>query len=206
MLFTRQVWQGGEHVPRSGGVLLASNHVSFLDPISGTAYVLGQGRIPRYLAKSELWRIPVIGRVLAGGGHIPVHRRRPDPAAVYANAFAALEEGQAVVVYPEGTFTTDEAGWPMRGRVGIARMALSTDVPVIPIAHWGGQRVMRRGKALPRLLPRATVHVVAGPPVDVSAYRGRPITPELLAEVTAVVMAAITEVLAGVRGESPPQR
>ena len=204
MLFTRQVWQEGQHVPRSGGVLLASNHVSFLDPISGTAFVLGQGRIPRYLAKSELWRIPVIGRVLAGGGHIPVHRRRPDPAAVYANAFAALDRGEAVVVYPEGTFTTEESGWPMRGRVGIARMALTTGAPVIPIAHWGGQRVMRRGKVLPRLLPRATVHVVAGPPVDLSAYRDRPITAELLAEVTAVVMAAITDVLARVRGESPP--
>jgi 1-acyl-sn-glycerol-3-phosphate acyltransferase len=79
MLFTRQVWQGGQHVPRSGGVLLASNHVSFLDPISGTAFLLGHGRIPRYLAKAELWRMPVIGWVLAGGRHIPVHRRRPRP-------------------------------------------------------------------------------------------------------------------------------
>jgi 1-acyl-sn-glycerol-3-phosphate acyltransferase len=202
MLFTRQVWQGGENVPHDGGVLLASNHVSFLDPISGTAFVLGQGRIPRYLAKSELWRIPVIGRVLAGGRHIPVHRRRPDPAAVYANAFAALRDGEAVVVYPEGTFTTDEHGWPMRGRVGIARMALTTGAPVIPIAHWGGQRVMRRGKAVPRLLPRATVHVVAGPPVDLSAYADRAVTPELLTEATATVMAAITDLLARVRGEA----
>jgi 1-acyl-sn-glycerol-3-phosphate acyltransferase len=206
MLFTRQVWGGGQHVPRSGGVLLASNHVSFLDPISGTAFVLGQGRVPRYLAKAELWRMPVIGRVLAGGRHIPVHRRRPDPAQVYADAFAALRAGEAVAVYPEGTFTDDAWGWPMRGKVGVARMALATTVPVIPIAHWGGQRVLRRGKALPRLLPRATVHVVAGPPIDLDAYRDRAVTPVLLAEVTAIVMAAITELLAEVRGENPPYR
>jgi 1-acyl-sn-glycerol-3-phosphate acyltransferase len=123
---------------------------------------------------------------------------------VYADAFAALRTGEAVAVYPEGTFTHDESGWPMRGKVGVARMALATTVPVIPIAHWGGQYVLRRGKRLPRLLPRATVHVVAGPPIDLDAYRGRAVTPALLAEVTAVVMAAIIDLLAEVRSEDPP--
>lgn len=203
MTSTRQRWGGGEHVPKNGGVLLASNHVSFLDPISGTAFVLGQGRIPRYLAKAGLWQLPVIRNVLAGGGHIPVRRDVPDPASVYANAYAALDRGEAVVVYPEGTFTDDPAGWPMRGRVGVARMALTTGVPVVPIAHWGGQTVLRRGKVLPRLLPRRTVHVVAGPPVDLSEFAGLEPTSAVLSAATARVMAAITDLLIEIRGERP---
>lgn len=204
MTFTIPVWRGGGQVPRTGGALLASNHVSFIDPIVGTAFVLAQGRVPRYLAKAELWRIPVIRRVLAGGGHIPVHRDITTPMGAYTDAVAALERGEAVVVYPEGTFTKDADGWPMRGRTGVARMALATGVPVIPIAQWGGQHVLPRRAFLPRLLPRRTLHVVAGPPVDLSDLVGAEPTRKVLTEATERIMAAITDMLAGIRGQEPP--
>jgi 1-acyl-sn-glycerol-3-phosphate acyltransferase len=204
MVFTRQIWLGGENVPRSGGVLVASNHVSFLDPISGTGYVLAHGRIPRYLAKAELWKLPLVKSVLAGGGHIPVRRDTAAPLGVYSRALEALRAGAAVVVYPEGTFTDDPDGWPMRGRTGVARMALATGVPVVPVVHWGGQRVLVRGKAVPRLLPRHTVYVVAGKPVDLSDFLDQEPTPAVLRAATARIMAAITELVAEVRGETPP--
>jgi 1-acyl-sn-glycerol-3-phosphate acyltransferase len=204
MLFTVPVWRGGEHIPRTGGVLLACNHVSFLDPIEGTAFVLAHRRIPRYLAKAQLWRIPLVGRVLAGGGHIPVHRGTSAVAGVYDDALAALERGETVVVYPEGTFTDDPDGWPMRGKTGVARMALATGVPVIPIAHWGGHHVLPRGRFLPRLLPRKTLHVTAGPPVDLAEFTGPAPTQAQLAAATAKVMAAITDLLADTRGRPRP--
>jgi 1-acyl-sn-glycerol-3-phosphate acyltransferase len=204
MTFTIPVWRGGGQVPRTGGALLASNHISFVDPIAGTAFVLAQGRIPRYLAKASLWRVPLIRRVLAGGGHIPVHRESASPMGAYTDAVAALDRGETVLVYPEGTFTSDEDGWPMRGKTGVARMALATGVPVIPIAQWGGQLVLPRRSFLPRLLPRKTLHVVAGLPVDLSDLVGQKPTRDVLAAATERIMAAITDLLAGIRDETPP--
>ncbi|HEX3791121.1 MAG TPA: lysophospholipid acyltransferase family protein [Pseudonocardiaceae bacterium] len=202
----KPVWRGGEHVPETGGVLLASNHVSFVDPITETAFVLAHGRIPRYLAKASLWNIPLIGRVLAGGKHIPVRRGTRDVLAAYAGGLEALERGEAVLVYPEATFTSDPDGWPMRGKTGVARMALATGVPVVPIAHWGGQEVLPRKKLLPRLVPRRTVYTFVGPPVDLSDFADAEPTREVLATATKRIMAAITDLLADIRGETPPTR
>jgi 1-acyl-sn-glycerol-3-phosphate acyltransferase len=115
-----------------------------------------------------------------------------------------LDRGEAVVVYPEGTFTDDENLWPMRGKTGIARMALASGAPVVPLAHWGGQRVMRRGRVLPTLLPRQTVYVVAGPPVDLAEFAGLEPTRQVLTAMTERIMADITELLSDIRGESPP--
>src|SRR5207302_617934 len=74
-VFTRLGWRGGAHLP-AGGCLLVANHVSFCDPMVDTAFVLAHGRVPRYLAKADLWRMPVVRRALAGGGHIPVELSR----------------------------------------------------------------------------------------------------------------------------------
>ena len=71
------VRRGEEHVPQTGGALLACNHVSDVDPIYDVAFAISHGRMPRFLAKAELWTIPVVRSVMAGGGHIPVHRTRP---------------------------------------------------------------------------------------------------------------------------------
>lgn len=199
MLFTVPVWRGGERVPVTGPVLLASNHVSFVDPISETAFVLAHGRIPRYLAKAGLWKLPVIGKVLAGGGHIPVYRDTRDAKAAYRDALAALERGEAVMVYPEATFTDDPDGWPMRGKTGIARLALASGVPVVPLACWGGQRVLPRKSTLPRLLPRKKVFTYVGEPVDLSDFTSADPTRAELTEATARIMAAITDLLVEIR-------
>jgi 1-acyl-sn-glycerol-3-phosphate acyltransferase len=203
MTFTKPVWRGGDRLPASGPALLASNHVSFVDPVTMTAFVIGHGRIPRFLAKAELWRIPLIGRVLAGGGHIPVHRDTRDAKGAYRDAVAALERGEVLVVYPESTFTNDPDGWPMRGRTGIARMALAAGVPVLPVAQWGGQRVLPPKHWLPRLLPRKRVTIQVGPPVDLSEFEGVEPTRAVLVEATAKIMAAITELLVEIRATHP---
>jgi 1-acyl-sn-glycerol-3-phosphate acyltransferase len=203
MAFTKPVWRGGDRLPATGAALVASNHLSFVDPVTLTAFVVGQHRIPRFLAKAELWRLPLLGRVLSGGGHIPVHRDTRDAKGAYRDAVAALERGEVLVVYPESTFTSNPDGWPMRGRTGIARMALASGAPVLPVAQWGSQRVLPPKHALPRLLPRKRITIHVGPPVDLSEFAGAEPTRDVLVKATAKIMAAITDLLAEIRATHP---
>jgi 1-acyl-sn-glycerol-3-phosphate acyltransferase len=206
MVFCRSSWHGGRHIPRTGPALIASNHVSFADPVTVTAFVLAHGRIPRYLAKAGLWRIPVVRSVLAGGRHIPVHRGTSKATDAYRDAVTAVEGGECVLVFPEGTFTADPDGWPSvkQAKSGIARLALATGAPVIPIGHWGTQFVLPRKAKLPRLLPRKAVAIRTGPPVDLSGLLGAEPTREVVDEATKRIMAAITEQLELARGEQAP--
>jgi 1-acyl-sn-glycerol-3-phosphate acyltransferase len=113
-----------------------------------------------------------------------------------------------VQFYPEGTLTRDPDVWPMTGKSGAARVALMTGAPVIPVAHWGAHEIMppygMGGKGKVNLFPRHKVVVSAGPPVDLSKYQGQEITAQVLRDATEDIMTAITEVLAGIRGEQPP--
>ena len=203
MFGARVAFTGGEHVPRRGGALLACNHVSDVDPIYDVAFTISHGRMPRFLAKAELWHIPVVRNVMAGGRHIPVQRASTRAADAYKEAIEALRRGEIVVFYPEGTFTADPAGWPMKAKNGIGRIALVTGAPVIPVANWGTQDLLPPAHR-PRLFPRKTVQVVAGPPVDLSRWLGGPRTRTALDGATGAIMADITALVAGLRGEEPP--
>jgi 1-acyl-sn-glycerol-3-phosphate acyltransferase len=203
MFGARVAFAGGEHVPRTGGALLACNHVSDVDPIYDVAFAISHGRMPRFLAKAELWQTPVLRNVMAGGGHIRVHRASPRAADAYKEAIEALRRGEVVVFYPEGTFTADPAGWPMKAKNGIARIALTTGAPVIPVANWGTRELLPPDHR-PRPFPRKTVQVVAGPPVDLSPWLDGPRTRTALDGATSAIMADITALVAGLRGEEPP--
>ncbi|MGW6961120.1 hypothetical protein [Streptomyces chartreusis] len=100
----------------------------------------------------------------------------------------------------------------MTAKTGVARIALTTKSPVIPVAQWRPQRIVPpyarggRGNRRVRLAPRQAVHVVAGPPVDLSRHMGKPLTPEVLGDATEDIMAAITALPAEIRQEQPPPR
>ncbi|RKT56227.1 lysophospholipid acyltransferase family protein [Saccharothrix australiensis] len=202
VLFVRVRMAGGANIPRRGAVLLASNHLSFADPVTLTAFALASGRVPRYLAKASLWKAPVIGWVMASGRHIPVDRGGVRGGQALGPARSSLEEGECVIVYPEGTFSTDPDGWPMRGRNGVARLALETRTPVVPVAQWGTRELLPPGRFVPR--PWTKVHVVAGAPVDLSDLYGLDLTRQVLDVATARVMAALTALLEDVRGVPHP--
>lgn len=204
MFGTRVAWRGGEHLPRTGGALLAINHVSFADPIFDVAFTISHGRMPRFLAKSELWSTPVVRSVLGGGKHIPVHRSSSRAADAYKDAVAAIQRGEIVAFYPEGTYTADPDGWPMKAKNGIGRIALMTGAPVIPVANWGTQDVLPPSSGRPRLFPRRRVTVVAGPPVDLSAWSDGRRTRTALDGATAAIMTDVTRLVADIRGETPP--
>jgi 1-acyl-sn-glycerol-3-phosphate acyltransferase len=200
----RPRFEGLEHLPREGGVVLAANHISHIDPIySGLAVHLAR-RVPRFLAKDSLWGVPVLGTVLRGTGQIPVFRGTADARSSLRDGVAALEDGKALIVYPEGTITRDPAHWPMHPRTGVARLALGSDAPVVPMVHWGTHQVLDGYRRRYRPLPRTTVTVRIGPPLDLSAHRGRPVDAALLREVTDLIMGRVRELLAEVRGEPAP--
>jgi len=117
---------------------------------------------------------------------------------------AAVRAGECVVVYPEGTITRDPGGWPMTGKTGAARIALETACPVIPIGQWGAQALLAPYAKRPDLFPRKTVTMKVGDPVDLSDLVGQEHTPVVVAQATDRIMAAVTALVAEVRGELAP--
>lgn len=204
VLLTKRDWRGGENIPQAGGVIIAGNHLSYFDPLAMAHFVNDSGRAVRFLAKQEVFRVPIFGWLIRAAGQIPVRRESPDAAIAFAAAEEALRQGHCIVIYPEATLTLDPDKWPLQGKTGAVRLALLTGVPVIPVAQWGPQEVIDTDTARFRPFPRKTMHVVAGPPVDLAAFRGRPLDAALLAEAADRVQAAITELLAGIRGIPAP--
>ena len=201
----KQEFQGREHFPREGGIILAPNHLSYADWGTVALFSYESGRYPVFLIKSGVFNVKIVGPLLRKVGQLPVHRGRGDAALVLRDAERAiLDEDACVIVYPEGTASRDPDLWPMQARTGVARLALTTGAPVIPIAHWGAQDVLPYGSKKPSLFPRKTVRMIAGPPVDLSAFAGQPINSKTLRAATDVVMADVTALLAGLRGETPP--
>jgi 1-acyl-sn-glycerol-3-phosphate acyltransferase len=204
MLITKRDWRGTDHLPSTGGCVLAVNHVSEFDPLPFAHFVYDGGRLPRYLGKAEVFAIPVAGRILVSAGQIPVYRKSADASKAFSAAVAAVENGECVVVYPEGTISRDPGLWPMVGKSGAARIALTTGRPVIPCAQWGPQELLAPYARRPRVFPRKVMRIRAGAPVDLADLSGRELTPELLHDATARIMAAITALLEEIRGETAP--
>lgn len=201
---TRRDWRGAENVPRTGGIVVVTNHVSHVDPLTFGHFLYAAGRTPRFMAKDSLFRAPVVGRVVRGAGQIPVFRETSDARLAYAAAVDAVQRGEAVCIYPEATLTRDPELWPMVGKTGAARVAMATGAPVVPVAQWGAQDLLAPYARLPRLFPRTTVRIVAGPPVDLTRYVGRQEDPAALREATDLIMADMTTLLEQLRGERAP--
>jgi len=210
----KRQWQGRQHVPGQGGLIVAANHISEADPLVLCHYLHASGRYPVFLAKSALFG-GLVGRVVRGTGQIPVHRDAASAAAALKPAEDALAAGQCLVVYPEGTCTRDPDLWPMTGQTGAARLALATGTPVLPLASWGahellpypkGEKGGLAGTLKPGFhpFPRKKVQVIAGPPVDLSRYEGQPLTAAVLRAATADIMRAIAQLVGELRNESPP--
>ena len=195
---------GLERIPPEGPVLLVLNHVSHLDPAYDAVTVHRAGRLPRFLAKNTLWDVPVLKGVLRGVEQIPVYRGTADAQKSLQDAHRALGEDKVILIYPDGTITKDPQGWPMAPKVGVARLALDHDVPVIPVARWGTREIYDGYHKKFRPLPRKQVTVNVGEPIDLSAYRDKPVDNHLLREVTELTMHRVRDLLGEIRGEQPP--
>ncbi|VEI02816.1 1-acyl-sn-glycerol-3-phosphate acyltransferase [Acidipropionibacterium jensenii] len=203
-LLTRFDHHGQANLPASGGALIVSNHVSNYDPVVLGAFLVENGRWPHWMAKKELFDVPVVGFVARHADQIPVDRKAPGPE-ILAAARRELIRGMTLVIYPEGTITADPLHWPMTGHTGAARLAMDTGVPVIPVGQWGPQEVMGyKDMTFPRVLPRRTMHLHCGPAVDLAQFRGRSNDQQAVREATERIMEAIDSQVELARGETAP--
>ena len=187
-----------------GGVIVAPNHLSWFDP-PVVAFALWEAdRPPRFLGKEAVFRVPVMGRIITNAGQIPVYRETADAASAIRDALAALDAGECVVVYPEGTITRDPDLWPMSAKTGAVRLALMSGRPLFPMVQWGSHEVMGPYRREFRILPRKTMRIRVGPPIDLSDLADGPPDAEALAVAGDRLMDAITAMEAEIRQEQPP--
>jgi 1-acyl-sn-glycerol-3-phosphate acyltransferase len=187
-----------------GGAIIATNHLSWFDPLVVAYVAWFADRPPRFLAKEEMFRVPLIGAIIRNAGQIPVYRETADASNAIRDALDALDRSECIVVYPEGTITRDPGLWPMSAKTGAVRMALMSGAPLFPMAQWGSQDVMAPYSKRIRLFPRKTMHVRVGAPVDLSDLVDRPLDADTMALAGERLMDAITGLLAEIRGETPP--
>jgi len=201
-----EVWfnwrfEGLEHVPPEGPLLVACNHISYFDPLAHGLALRKAGRRARFLAKGELYQNPVLKTVLSGAGQIPVQRGSGSTAPVDA-AREALERGEAVVVYPESTVTKNPDFSPMQAKNGIARLTLASGVPVLPLAVWGSQAVWQRDGARDLRFGRP-IWVKAGPGMDFSEFEGREGEAGVVRKITDTVMDELSRLVEDLRSRYP---
>lgn len=203
-VWTRRTWIGMEHIPTEGGVIIVANHISHADPLVLAHFIYDAGRWPQFLGKASVFRVPVIGWLLHKVEQIPVERTSVDAAKSVDNLIAAVGNGGAVVIYPEGTITRQPDLWPMRGKTGAARLALASGAPVVPVMMLGPEKMFdpRTAKVSPR--PRIPVTVVAAPPIDLTRWAGAPPGKATVEEMTDAIMLRLRDMMAELRGGNPP--
>jgi 1-acyl-sn-glycerol-3-phosphate acyltransferase len=156
--------RGTEHIPASGGAVLACTHVSYLDFIFCGLAGLPAGRKTRFMAKQQIFANRIAGPLMRGMRHIPVDRAAGQ--ASYQEAVAALRAGEVVGVFPEATISRSFTVKPIKS--GAVRMAAEAGVPVVPMTVWGSQRLWTKGR--PRHLTQRHVPILirAGEPFQPS--------------------------------------
>ncbi len=204
-LICKREWRGRSNIPRTGSVIIVANHISMVDPLLFEHFVYMSGRAPRVFIKSSLFKVPMLGKILVKTGQFRVPRDSQSMSEVLGEAKTALLRGDLVSIYPEGTITREPNLWPMKGKHGAARLALETNVPVIPCAQWGAQQLLPPYSKKFKFFPRPTSIVHAGPPADLSRWQGKEVTKEVLDEVTEYFMGLITALLEKIRHEEAPK-
>lgn len=200
-LWFRWRYEGAERIPRRGPLVVAANHISYLDPIAHALILVRIGRRPRFLAKEELFRAPFVGSVMRGAGQISVARGSGSHEPLQ-NAVDAVRAGECVVVYPEATVTKNADFTPMKGKTGIARLALAAGAPVLPIAIWGSAPVWQRGGRRDLTFGRP-IWMKVGEPMDLSSF-GDPVkNPTTARRATDAVMGELGRLVADLRSRYP---
>ena len=195
---------GKKNLPQ-GGYILVGNHLSYLDPFSFAYSVyIHMKRVPHYLAKESIFRIPIIGKILPKVGQIPVYRGGKSNDEPLRAAKEFLKAGQVVVIFPEGTLTRDPDQWPMRGKAGAIRLAVELGLPIVPCGQWGVEKVLGNYSKKFRPNPFHVVRVKIGKTMFFPELEGKTPTAQELADATDKVMREISAIVGELRGETPP--
>ena len=194
-------FEGWEHIEQDGPLLVASNHIGYIDSLAVANMLTYVDRKPRMLGKAEMFDEPGLGWAFRRFRHIPVQRGSGSTAPL-EEARRRLEADETVVIYPEGTVTKREDGLPQRAKAGLGWLAITSGVPVTPIAGWGTQAIWQKSGP-GNLRPGRPIWIKAGPPIDFSAYRGRQDDVAALREVTDQMMAALTGLVVDLKARYP---
>lgn len=204
-LVSRHHVRGTEHIPREGGFIAVCNHLSDLDSLTAMRCLVDAG-VPVYsLAKSTIFSVPVLGHVFKAGGQIPVYRGTEQAGSSLIEAERRLRQGDAIMIFPEGTLSRDPLKWPMTGKTGAARLAMATGVPVLPMGQWGAQDILDSFGGGFHPFPRKDVHVVIREPFTLEQYGSDTSDREAVRAATAEIMRRITEIVEELRGEKAPR-
>jgi 1-acyl-sn-glycerol-3-phosphate acyltransferase len=194
-------FEGREHIPKEGPLIVACNHVSYFDPLAHALMMVKSGRRPRFLTKSEMYKGYFMRHLLEGAKQIKVERGSGSAAPVKA-AIAALAQGETVMIYPEATITRNPDFTPMQGKTGMARIALASGAPVVPVAVWGSQHVAQK-EGMRSLSFGRPIWLKAGAPVDFSAYEDGRDDTGVLREITDSIMDDLTRLVNDLRSRYP---
>ncbi len=191
---------------RNGPLILAANHIGSFDPIVLTAACARRRIAPRIMATGGLFRAPVVGPAMRAAGHIRVDRRHATVVDALGTAGTAVAERSVLLCYPEGRITLDPGMWPERGKSGMARLAKSAGVPVVPVAQWGAHLVLPWGAprgSVGRLWwavwHRPVVRVHFGAPIEFDSDQSA----RAVRAATDTIMDAIAAELAPLRADEP---
>lgn len=187
---TRITYRGLDHIPARGGAVVAINHTGYVDFLPAALAAKRRGRRMRFMIKSEMEQVKVVGYLIRHTGTIPVDRRAG--AGAYAVAVQSLRAGEIVGVYPEATISRS---FELKEfKTGAVRMALEADVPIVPLIVWGAHRLWTKDN--PRALGRRKF------PVTVEV--GAPIAPVGPAtELTASLRTSMEALLARAQADYP---
>jgi len=175
---------GTENVPQKGGFILAPNHISYLDPpIAGCCI----SRQVHFMAKEELFEVPILGKLIKITGSFPVKRGTADRQAI-RKALELLEKGEVVAIFPEGTRSED--GKLQEPEIGIGMIALKSKAPIVPVALTGTDQVLRRGS---KRLRFAKIKVRIGKPLYFPDLYEKKTNRDAMQEVGTRVMAEIAK-------------
>lgn len=182
--------EGRHFLPRTGGAVLASSHVSYMDFVFAEFAARPSRRLVRFMAKESVFAHPVAGPVMRSMHHIPVNRSAG--AASYSHAVDALRAGDVVGVFPEATMSRSME--PKAFKTGAVRMAAEADVPLIPMAVWGTQRLWSYAPESSLKKRRLPIEIRVGEPV---AATGDPV------QATARLREAVVALVASARDAYP---
>lgn len=199
ILVRRRDWRAVERIPTSGGAVLAVNHVSHLDPLLIAEMVLAQGRTPTFLAKSSLFGKGIVGRWFRAAGHVEVDRSRGGDG--FDAALSALRGGALLVIYPEGSISTDRDDRMLDLKTGAVRLSLEAGAPLIPVAQRGAQDILPAYSRRPRLLKRPTVTIDIGRPLDLTDLRQRGPEPKAVRDGTRRLADTLRQMVEELNGE-----
>lgn len=167
---------GKENIPKEGSAVLCSNHISNYDPITMAVFI---NRLPRYIAKKELFQNPILGRFLTALEAFPVDRQATMDMKSFKTAINILKSGEMLGIFAEGTRVKE--GDAKAAKAGVALFALKGNAPIIPVAISGKYKF------------RGHVTIQYGEPISLEEYKGQKVSTELLEQITDKIMSQIKE-------------